>query len=236
MVRRHHALDLLRTLSLESIVERGGDGGDGLSLPGVGLQQAGGETKEDEDKQGCCSQHYAPLTLVQFGTRRRPCWHRRGEAHSVFTNRQQDDAKPGAACLEAPKYVSPIASAKGDDTVAEARPILKLVGEFPSYRGVDLHPDVRVEVLKLRELLLGGKSCHLAILEGAQHVASRELMSALAPLRRRPHPGANIEKNLIGIAAVDLLVKVGELRSHAWVDLYDSDAVLACIVHHLDIE
>src|SRR5262245_3500688 len=61
--RYGHALDLLRTLPLESIVERGGDGGDGLNLAGVRLRQAGGETKEDEDKRGCCSQHYAPLTL-----------------------------------------------------------------------------------------------------------------------------------------------------------------------------
>src|SRR5262245_64426431 len=51
------------TFTGPTLVERGGDGGDGLSLAGVGLRQADGETKEDEDKQGCCSQHYAPLTL-----------------------------------------------------------------------------------------------------------------------------------------------------------------------------
>jgi hypothetical protein len=47
------------------MVERGGgvDGGDGLSLAGAGLRQAGGKT-EDEDKQGCCSQRYTPLPLI----------------------------------------------------------------------------------------------------------------------------------------------------------------------------
>ncbi len=39
MVRRHHVLDLLCALPLESIVERGGgvDGGDGLGLAGADL-------------------------------------------------------------------------------------------------------------------------------------------------------------------------------------------------------
>jgi hypothetical protein len=65
MVRRHHVLDLLRALPREGIVERGGggvDGGEGLSLAGAGLRQAGAKT-ENEDEQGCCSQGYTPLTL-----------------------------------------------------------------------------------------------------------------------------------------------------------------------------
>lgn len=65
VVRRHHVPDLIGALALEGIVERGGggvDGGDGLSLAGAGLRQAGSKT-ENEDEQGCCSQGYTPLTL-----------------------------------------------------------------------------------------------------------------------------------------------------------------------------
>jgi hypothetical protein len=50
-------------LAFEGIVERGRcgvDGGDGFGIAGAGLTQASGKT-EDEDKQGCCSQGYAPL-------------------------------------------------------------------------------------------------------------------------------------------------------------------------------
>ena len=65
MVSRHHAFDLLGALALEGIVERSRssvDGGDGLSLAGAGLRQAGSKT-ENEDEQGCCSQGYTPLRL-----------------------------------------------------------------------------------------------------------------------------------------------------------------------------
>src|SRR4029079_18547421 len=171
----------------------GFDGGDGLSLAGAGLRQAGSK-REDEDEQGCCPQGYTPLRLrLNSALVAEVCRHRRrGDTLAVSANRQQHDVKLGAARLEALKHVSPIASPKGDDAVAEARPVLKLVGKFASRRGVDLQPDIRVEILKFCQFVLARKCCHHVILEGAQHAARREWVSALAALRRWPHSGADI--------------------------------------------
>src|SRR5262249_53537032 len=74
------------------------------------------------------------------------------------------------------------------------------------------------------------------IFEAAQHAAYGEPISALAALRRWPDIGADINEHFIGIRAIDLLVEIGEVRGHARIDLDDSDAVSARIVHHLDIE
>src|SRR4249920_1883356 len=91
-------------------------------------------------------------TEVKIGPRYWCCLHRRrGDVLSASSDRRQDDAKPGAACLEAPKHISPIASAERDDAVAEARPILQLVRKFPSRPGVYLQPDIRMTPFKLGE-------------------------------------------------------------------------------------
>src|SRR3974390_2932927 len=98
--------------------------------------------------------------------------------------RQESNAKPLAACREALAHILPIAAAKIDDAVAEARSVLQLIGKLPPCRGVHLDRDIGVEPFELRDLLLRRKRGHQAILEGAQHAARREVMWTLAALRR----------------------------------------------------
>ena len=79
------------------------------------------------------------------------CKPRRRGNFAPCLHRQQDDAKLCLARHELSKHLRPIAAAETDDAVAKARPVLKLVGEFSSRRGVDLDPDVGVGAFDLGE-------------------------------------------------------------------------------------
>src|SRR3974390_1687493 len=147
--------------------------------------------------------------------------------------RQESNAKPLAACREALEPTLPIAAAKIDDAVAEARSVLQLIGKLPPCRGVHLDRGIGIEPFELRDLLLRRKRGHQAILEGAQHAARREVMWTLTALRRWCTASANVQKDFVGVCAIYLLVEVRKLGGHARIDLDDGDTIASRVVHHL---
>ncbi len=134
------------------------------------------------------------------------------------------------------KHVGKIAAAKIDHAIAIALSILELVREFAADSGVQLDPDVGIE---LRETLEIGRARHGGdhmVGEAAQDAARGKAVASLTPREARGAALGDIEQHAEAIGAVDLLVQIGKLRGHARIDLDDRDAIGAGVVHHLDIE